>query len=533
MRSMKKAAALAVALILCLSLSVGAWADETTYTITIKNTVEGYTYAAYQIFTGDLSNAADNDNALGTTAVLSNIKWGSDITPATFISELKTTFSTDTKIQALADAASAADVANLLTGKDAALIADCAAASLKTDAVAKTGTFSDKEYVIANLEPGYYLVKNTAVPDSEENAFYSDYILEVVENSTVSPKGSAPTSEKKVKDKNDSTGEESGWQDSADYDIGDDVPFQLKAKLGDNVTSYDVYKVVFHDTLSEGLTYNNDAVVKVGDTVVYNKNGGNDIAKTGVSVTCTGNTLTITIADVTTADIGGGKNSVITVEYTAKLNDHAVAGSTGNTNKMKLEYSNNPNSTGEGGTTGFTPEDTVIVFTYQVIVNKVDGKEQPLSGAEFTLEKFVKDDAGEETYNDVKGKWEEISKVSTNSGTTFTFKGLDDGIYRLKETVTPAGYNTVADMYFRVESANNEDGVTLKSISGTALDGSTITFTMNLTDGSLSTDVVNQSGATLPETGGMGTTVFYVAGGVLAVLAVVLLVTRKRMGAEN
>lgn len=541
MRSMRKVASLALALVLCLSMSVGAWADETTYTITISNGTDGYEYEAYQIFDGTLTETDGK-------AVLSNIVWGSGIDSSketALMNALKAVkVGEDCPFEGCESAAEVANVLSNDTGKNnnvAKAFAETVANFLSSTKEQSEQNKDKKTHTITVTDPGYYLIKNSKV--AETGSFYTDYILEVVKNVSVSPKGSAPTSEKKVKDKNDSTGEESGWQDSADYDIGDDVPFQLKATLGDNVTSYDVYKVVFHDTLSEGLTYNNDAVVKVGDTVVYNKNGGNDIAKTGVSVTCTNNILTIAIADVTTADIGGGNNSVITVEYTAKLNEKATIGSTGNTNKMKLEYSNNPNNTGEGGTTGFTPEDTVIVFTFELKVNKADNTGKPLKGAGFTLYKKVTSSEEGQT-ND---EWSAVgAEIKGADMTTFEWSGLDAGDYKLVETTTPAGYNTIEDMYFTIEAVHDatSDNPQVKNLQvkdkdkdGNVISGGTegakATFTATASTGVVSTNVVNQSGATLPETGGMGTTVFYVAGGVLAVLAVVLLVTRKRMGAEN
>lgn len=146
-----------------------------------------------------------------------------------------------------------------------------------------------------------------------------------------------------------------------------------------------------------------------------------------------------------------------------------------------------------------------------------------LTGAEFTLEK----------YNKATDKWETITVVKNDDGTTFTFSGLDDGNYRLTETTTPDGYNTIAPIEFTITAEHDvlSDSPTLTSLSGDVTTGE-ITFAANATDGSLSADVINNAGATLPETGGMGTTIFCVLGGVLMLGAVVLLVTKKRMNAE-
>ena len=130
--------------------------------------------------------------------------------------------------------------------------------------------------------------------------------------------------------------------------------------------------------------------------------------------------------------------------------------------------------------------------------------------------------------------WKAITVVKNAEGTTFTFSGLDDGNYRLTETKTPAGYNTIDPIEFTITAEHDvlSDSPALKSLSGNATTGE-ITFTSNTTEGSLSADVVNKAGATLPETGGIGTTIFYVLGSVLLVGAAVLLITKKRMSAQK
>ena len=293
--------------------------------------------------------------------------------------------------------------------------------------------------------------------------------------------------------------------------------------MGDeNYEQYEKYYLAFHDTQSSGLTFNDDAKVYVNGTEITEG--------FKVEQSCADNcTFAIVFEDlkqITSVQNG----SEITVEYTAELNDQAVLGSTGNPNEVKLEFSNNPNWDGEGkGPTSETPEDKVIVFTYQTVINKVDEKDEALAGAEFTLEKKQAD-----------GEWEAINVVKTEAGTTFTFTGLDDGFYRLKETVTPAGYNTIDDIYFEITAAHDTESQDPKLTRLTAiqkteengnLEEGKVTFkpTCTLADGKIATKVVNNSGAELPETGGIGTTIFYVAGGALVLGAVVLLVTRRRM----
>lgn len=154
--------------------------------------------------------------------------------------------------------------------------------------------------------------------------------------------------------------------------------------------------------------------------------------------------------------------SVITVEYESTLNENAVVGSAGNPNTANLEFSNNPNDE-QGGETGETPDDTVIVFTFKTIINKVDGESKPLTGAEFTLEKKIKDDTAEGGF-----RWKAVQVVKNDAGTAFTFSGLDDGDYRLTETVTPAGYNTIDPIEFTITAEHEvlSDNPALTSLNG-------------------------------------------------------------------
>lgn len=159
----------------------------------------------------------------------------------------------------------------------------------------------------------------------------------------------------------------------------------------------------------------------------------------------------------------------------------------------------------------------------------MDGENKPLTGAEFTLEKKIKDDTAEGGF-----RWKAVQVVKNDEGTAFTFSGLDDGDYRLTETATPAGYNTIDPIEFTITAEHDvlSDNPALTSLNGNAATGE-ITFTSSIPDGSLSADIVNQSGATLPETGGMGTTLFYIVGSALVIGAGVLLITKRRMGASH
>ena len=511
MKHIKKLASLLLVLVMVFALATTAFAEETAYSITINNSAKDHTYEAYQIFTGDLS---------GTT--LSNIVWGSGVSEA--------------GQTALGDAAAKAET--LKTEADAKAFAKAVAPYLTT-AAGSANTVTDGKYVISGLAAGYYLVKDQDGSLTGDNDSYTEYIIQVVGNVTATPKSDVPEVQKKVKDINDSTDTtKTDWQDSADYDIGDSIPFQLKATLANNVSSYTTYKVVFHDTLSKGLTYNNDAKVYIDGTETN-----------GFTVTATVNadgTTTLTVSCDDVKALGAGNSSVITVEYTAKLNENAVLGSAGNPNEVYLEYSNNPNKSEKGNNeTGETPKDVVIVFTYKTIINKVDSENKPLTGAAFKLEKLIKGKDG------AADTWTTVKEFTVDETTTsFTFSGLDDGQYKLTETKTPAGYNTIDPIYFVIEATHDvtADAPTLKTLNAYLTDangnkqtemkdGESVNIdlgTVDLTAGSITTTVVNKSGSELPSTGGIGTTIFYVLGGVLVLAAVVLLVTKKRMsGAEK
>lgn len=491
MKAIKKAMSVLVSLLMIFTFALPAFAaSATTYTITAPATT--HQYEIYQIFTGDLSGE-----------ILSNVKWGEN--------------GTGTKGEAVASAV--IDELTAVNSKSDREKLDVVEQYAKLDStpvaiITNSGIYS--------AVAGYYLIKDKDNTVSGTDT-YTTYIVKVVNDVNISPKGSVPSFEKKVKDTNDTTGATSDWQDSADYDIGDAVPFKLVGTVASNYADYKTYYFAFHDKAEDGLTFNKDSVKVYVD--------GNEITS-GYSVESSpadGDTFDVVFANLKTiADVQAG--SKITVEYTATLNDKAVLGSQGNVNKAKLEFSNNPNEEHSGSGkpgTGKTPDDSVIVFTYQVVVNKVKADNTALTGAKFTLEKLLKD-----------GTKKRVAVETNTEGTIFTFKGLDDGDYILTETVTPATYNTIEPIEFTVTAEHtviwNTEARTdiLTSLTGSTADGK-VTFTADLDKSSLTTDVVNQSGATLPGTGGIGTTIFYVIGGLLMAAAAVLLITKKRMNSDK
>ena len=496
MKTIKRSIALVLAMILTLAMSVTVFAapnaDQNTFSLTLNKAVKGHTYEAYQILSGDLS--ADK-------TTLSNIKWGEGINAKG-----------QTALGGDADgyAKTLAEKGNKSSWlKEQAQIIG---ANLESASGSVTVTDPDAKNVISNLKPGYYLIKDK--DDSlQGQESYTEFILHVTDDVDANVKADVPSVEKKVKDTNDTTGETTGWQDSADYDIGDDVPFQLTATLANNIESYKTYSLKFNDTLSKGLDYNNDAVIKLGDK---------DVTKSFTSsYDETAKTLTFTCDNILA--FGATNSDKIVVEYTAKLNENAEIGAAGNPNTVYLDFSNNPNNGGEGDR-GKTPEDKVIVFTYKLTVNKVDKDNKPLTGAEFTL------------FKKVNGKDElvEVKKIlSTNAeGTVFGFTGLDDGTYVLRETKTPDGYNSIEDQTFTISAKHDEnsDDPKLTELTGNPASGSVIDFGVIMPEtGELPTDVVNNKGSVLPSTGGAGRVAIYVIGAILVLGGGIVLVTKKRV----
>lgn len=498
MKTIKRSIAFVLAMILTLAMSVTVFAEgegaKKTFTITVNEAKAGHTYEAYQILKGDISKSQ---------TTLSNVGWGSGIQA-----------DKQTDLESSKDAKAYVEKLSKMHSNSSDLKAEAqkiASALSATVAGSVSVTQDNAKTEISGLEPGYYLIKDKDSSLTGDEA-YTEYILNIVANTTITPKTDVPSVEKKVKDTNDTTGDTTEWQDSADYDIGDDVPFQLTATLANNIESYKTYSLKFNDTLSKGLDYNNDAVIKLGDKDVtsYFTPSYDETAKT----------LTFTCDDILAF---GAKNSdKIVVEYTAKLNENAVIGAAGNPNTVYLDFSNNPNNGGEGDR-GKTPEDKVIVFTYKLTVNKVDKENKPLTGAEFSL------------FKKVNGKDElvEVKKIlSTNAeGTVFGFTGLDDGTYVLRETKTPDGYNSIEDQTFTIsaEHDENSDDPKLTALTGDVASGSIIKLGVMLENGELSTDVVNNKGSVLPSTGGAGRVAIYVIGAILVIGGGIVLVTKKRV----
>ena len=496
---MKKLITLLAVLTLALAMAVPAFAETTTttYTITIKNGTG--TYAAYQIFKGDL-----HDNTL------SNIKWGDNVTHD------------GQKVLG-----HPADKAKALTGEAEAKAFASEVAQYLTDPAAGTGTDS-----ITGLAAGYYLIKNTDVGTGE---VFTDYILQVVENVTVQPKSGKPTLDKQIR--HNDNGE---WGVVGDNQIGDTVEFRTLTTVP-IVSGYTQYTYAIHDEMSAGLTSNvrsnEDVTIKVNDETVLDKN-----YYTVTVDEVNTNKFTVTV-DVLNA-IKDGKmveGNTLYTYYTGILNEKAKVYNDGKQdNKAYLEYSNNPH---DNKTTNKTPEKVVYDWTFKMGVKKVDGADgTPLTDAKFVLSKngncslgTIGDDGTPSTTTDLINLIENSdgsytvapagyngSVVNVMTAGDITINGLDDAtVYYLYETKAPAGYNRLtAAVRFEITATYSDAGDNCTSVTATV---------NNDVQSSVSVNVRNNKGSTLPSTGGIGTTLFYVIGGGLMAVAAVLLVTKKRM----
>ncbi len=505
---------LAVVMVLAMSITVFAEGDTTaTHTITVTNTTQtgNHTYEAYQVFAGTY----DSDSKQ-----LEGLSWGSGVDSEALLTALKADTTIGSKFKdATTVAQVAAAVANL-TESEVEAFASVVAKNLSSTKTTLTASKNDATTYTAKVADGYYLIKDKDGNTTAQKDAKTKYMLQVNGDVTVAAKSNTTTSEKKVDDKDDSTTTEdaTSWQDSADYDIGDLVPFQLKATITEKYADYKAYKLVFHDKETSGLTFKADTVAVYVDGVKIESG-----YKVVTSNLADGDTFEVQFDDlksITSVKAG----SVITVEYQSELNTDAVIGSAGNPNTMHIEYSNNPNDE-QDGETGTTPDDTVIIFTYKLDVSKVDEGGEKLSGATFSL--WKKDLTV--TDNDGFVKLRTIQGTNTSE---FSFTGLDAGTYKLVEDVPPTGYNSIDPITFTITATHD---ILADDPALTALTTDNTKFKVEMTSGNvtnptgrISADIENRSGSTLPSTGGIGTTIFYMVGIALMVAAAGLVMVRRR-----
>ena len=533
-KAIKKLLAALLAVAMVCAMAIQAFAENS------EGDVDSHhTYSAFQIFKGDVEGNNIKDFKI------SNVDWGSNIINNSddFLNKLR---EADHIGPLFTNAKSAQEVLAVISQWHDSDDYSIAFARFvchylySNDAnptyVVRAGS---NALTIPEAKAGYYLfVDTTDFSKDDSYHSYNSFLLMVTKgnwNVPITPKAEKPTVEKKVYDNPDGTST-GGFGSSADHAINEKFQFQLTATLPDSTNRaydyYDKYSVIFHDTLSDGITYDKDDEL---DSVVIKSNGNTynitDSSKYTIDTTDleSQNSFVVNIdVKACAKDAGFDLNdgATITVTYTAHLNDKAyvntAGGSTSNINKVYLTYSNNPK---DESSIGKTPESTpVYVYTYQLNNTKHQDTEKgpALEGACFRLysDEACTDQSEVQLYQkdgfyypikDVLGK-EAVEMKSAANG-TFNVKGLDAGTYYLKEITPPDGYSAckVIPVTIKADHSRNDQ--------------------VNLEGSNLTNDIVNikAGGITLPSTGGIGTTLFYVVGGGLMVAAIVLLVTKKRM----
>ena len=530
-KTIKKLLAALLAVAMVCAMAIPAFAYDT------EEVRAHHSFEAFQIFKGDVSD--DNTK-------ISNVKWGKNITNSTDFLEKLT-----------ADSTIGGEFNNPTTPQDVlAVISKWHDSDNNSIAFARfvchylysgavdPGTSIPSSGDVVEIpinEAGYYLIVDTTDfrPGDSYHA-YNSFLLNVTKapfNLLIKPKFVKPTVEKKVYDNQDGTSNTEGFDSSADHAINEKFKFQLIAKLpaskdnGRAYDYYDKYTVCFNDTLSAGITFDNLDTVKIanvdgGDSkeITNYKFDDTDLHEAGHPTS-----FKLSIDDVKTCAAAAGLNlndgATITVTYTAHLNDKATVNTangsktTDNKNSVFLQYSNNPRI---DTSLDHTTTSEVCVYTYQLNNTKhQDSENGPvLEGAGFRLYSNEACNAEDEiklkmnddgTYSrDFSTEGKGVEMLSNKDG-QFNVKGLDAGTYYLKETNPPAGYGACANKEIVISATHDVNHVDLS--------------------GNLSTTIINKKagGITLPSTGGIGTTIFYVVGGGLMVAAIVLLVTKKRM----
>lgn len=526
------AALLAVAMVCAMAIPAFAYnPGETKEDLNTK-----HNYGAFQIFEGVISK--DNET-------LSDVNWGQNITePDIFLANLKNDPTIGEKFETAATAQDVLAVISKWHDSDDNSIAFARVVChyLYPDANANpTPVATDHTGGINIPKSGYYLIVDTSTFSDDDfyHAYNSFFLLNVPQTPyvvLVNHKVVKPTVEKEVYDNND-IGSTGGWGSSADHAINEPFQFRLIAKLPaseNNGRAYDYYKeyaVCFTDTLSAGITFDNLDTVEIA-----NVDGSDSKEITDTDYTLVKDlheaglpsSIKLSIDNVKTCAAAAGLDlndgATITVTYTAHLNDKAAvntadgASNGENKNSVYLQYSNNPRI---DTSLDHTTTSEVRVYTYQLNNTKYHDEDKPgneLEGAGFRLYsdeacnneiKLKKNNDG--TYSrDFSTGASGVEMISDNKG-QFNVKGLDAGTYYLKETTPPKDYNACADKEIVISATHDVNHVSLS--------------------GNLSTTIINKKdgGITLPSTGGIGTTIFYVVGGGLMVAAIVLLVTKKRM----
>lgn len=498
MKNMKKIASVVLAMLLVFAMSVPTFAAGTwTGTITIKSaenvSVDGKNFNAYKIL--DAVAIDSDDLSKGVTYSI----------PESMQSFYNTEFGGDDGVATIEEVAAALEAIKDDSDKLQAFAVKALAAAKTAGITPATATGSADKAVFNGLDFGYYVIE-----DDGTKTPVSALMLKTT-SEEITLKADKPSIEKKIDGDTDGDKTTDGLVDYNTAAIGDKVPYVLTSKVPD-MTGYTKYEYTVTDTFSDGLTFNNDVKVTIGG-----------VEYTDYTVTKSADGQTVTIKFNNFIELADSAGEEIKITYSATVNEDAIVGVEGNPNKVELEYSNNPQ---DETSKEKTPEDIVYTYVVDLIINKTDEEGQPLAGAKFEL----KDSEGNVI---ASGTSDEAGKV------VFTWvdgiKGLKDGEkYTIVETEAPTGYNRAADIVFTV-NCEDPDDISVSANCTWSSDNEKVTFTLTDTaeaDDYFEATIVNKTGSLLPETGGMGTTMFYVLGGLLVVGAAILLITKKRMAFE-
>lgn len=562
MKKMKKIAAFAAATVMAISMaSISAYAtgnadvDAAAGTYSTVEIKSDHTYTYFKIFEGNFETV-DSAKVIVDPALSTGVTAGG----------LKSALS--------ASSEKPADLAKAMeskTGKDLAALIETNKSDIFGSA---TGTaLADSD----NLTNGYYYIEETANGKTTPLLL----IVDGSEKVTIHTKLGAPLVEKKVQDNETdevsqtksaigdnyyTNGSDAAvnnkFNDTADYSIGDKVPFEILGTIPENIDEYDHYFYEFTDTLGAGFNKPTDVTV----TLIKKADGSTSTLTVIPTVTgedTTEKTIKFTFNDIKKQGVAAG--DIIKIAYKAQLNSSAVIGKMGNTNGVDLTYSmvttydgNGYADTTEGKTkkeneTTTTTKDGVGVFTYQIDATKVDGAstKTKLAGAKFKLLNKDQDKAATFESGKFTG-WatdvESGTEFTTNETGVFKVAGLDEGTYYIKETDAPEGYNMLEEpIKIELLAVTNKDSrytyvkddasAAFTSLNAEIDDVAATTgdpaVNANYEDGVVPVEIKNNKGSKIPETGGIGTKIFTVAGGTIAVGAGVLLITKKRMKKED
>ena len=475
MKHMKRFMALFAALALVLAMAAPAFADEPTKgSITINKATAGTTYTAYKIF--DLDYVEETTTTKASYAYKADAKWKAFVTSsgagAAYVDYNEKTGAVTAKDTFTEEQAPAFAKAALVYAKGSGAITGVTATADAGGKVEFTG-----------LDLGYYVV------DTPMGALC---VLDSTDPSvTVNEKNEVPSVEKKVK-------AGSSYETTNTAKIGDTVEFKTEINVKKGAANY-----VLHDKMDAGLTLDSSSIKVTVD--------GADV--TSDTTKCTIKTTGMTDADCTfeivfaDAYVAGLADKTIVVTYNATLNSNAVVGGTGNKNDTYLKYGNKNDTT----------HATTTTYTYEFDVVKTNDENQLLDGAVFSLYaskdetvpmKLVKN--GTDVYR--LATKDDITTVTEFTAGKVTIQGLANGNYYLEEITAPKGYNKLDQ---RVKITIDNADLKANTTENTYTDGGV--------------KVENKAGTTLPGTGGIGTTIFYLIGGGLMVAAAVLLIAKKRM----